>query len=64
MLYLFKENILGFEMKKTIIILLLLTISSAAFPQSGWIQTTDSIPDLVIMSMQFTSENTGYAVGS
>ena len=51
-------------MKKTIILFFFLTVSSTAFSQSGWIQVTDSIPNLEIMSMQFTSENTGYAVGS
>ena len=51
-------------MKKLISIFLLLVASSTALSQSGWIKLTDSIPDLEIMSMQFTSENTGYAVGS
>ena len=51
-------------MKKIILLFLLLVLSSTALSQSGWIQITDSIPDLEIMSMQFTSENTGYAVGS
>ena len=32
--------------------------------QTGWTTVTDSIPELVIMAMQFTSPNTGYAVGS
>ncbi|MFC2093668.1 WD40/YVTN/BNR-like repeat-containing protein, partial [Bacteroidota bacterium] len=57
-------------MKKFIkITVLLLIINSTfiiqnSFSQSGWIQITDSIPELEIMSMQFTSENTGYAIGS
>ena len=52
-------------MKKSLFVfLLLITHYSLLIAQSGWVRVSDSIPNLVIMSMQFTSENTGYAVGS
>jgi hypothetical protein len=56
--------------KKIIICFLLLIINYSllitnySLSQSGWIRVTDSIPDLNIMSMQFTSPSTGYVVGS
>lgn len=51
-------------MKKFYVVVILFFISSVSFGQSGWTRVTDSIPNLEIMSMQFTSANTGYACGS
>jgi photosystem II stability/assembly factor-like uncharacterized protein len=52
---------------KRLLIILSVIISSAyseSFSQPAWTRVTDSIPNLVIMSMQFTSANRGYACGS
>ena len=51
-------------MKKLSFLVLAILVSSISYSQSGWVKVTDSIPNLVIMSMQFTSANTGYACGS
>ncbi len=51
-------------MKKLSFLVLAILISSISYSQSGWVKVTDSIPNLYIMSMQFTSANTGYACGS
>jgi len=53
-------------MKKLLIIpaILFFLLNSICFSQSGWVRVTDSIPNLVIMSMQFTSPLKGYACGS
>jgi photosystem II stability/assembly factor-like uncharacterized protein len=53
-------------MKKFLIFLLVILSSSysESFSQTGWTRVTDSIPNLVIMSMQFTSASRGYACGS
>jgi len=50
-------------MKKYIYIILILFVSSVVYSQSGWYSITDSIPNLYMISIQFTSENTGYAGG-
>jgi photosystem II stability/assembly factor-like uncharacterized protein len=47
--------------KSGFIIAAVLFISSNLFSQSAWFRVSDSIPDMVVMSMQFSSANTGYA---
>ena len=51
-------------MKKKIFIIGFLLLFCDVYSQSGWFRVTDSIPNLYIMAIQFTSENIGYAVGS
>ncbi len=51
-------------MKKIIFTVSFLLLYCNSYSQSGWFRVSDSIPDLVIMSMQFTSDNTGFIVGS
>jgi photosystem II stability/assembly factor-like uncharacterized protein len=51
-------------MRKLIFTVLILMISALTYSQTYWTRVTDSIPDLVIMSMQFTSANRGFACGS
>jgi photosystem II stability/assembly factor-like uncharacterized protein len=51
-------------MKKLIFIIGFLSLFCNSYSQSGWFRvTTDSIPSYAIYSIQFTSQNTGYAVG-
>lgn len=51
-------------MKKLSFLILAILMSTISYTQTGWVKVTDSIPNLYIMSMQFTSANTGYACGS
>ncbi|MEI7485668.1 MAG: T9SS type A sorting domain-containing protein [Ignavibacteriota bacterium] len=51
-------------MKRGIFTVLVLMMSALCFSQTYFTRVTDSIPNLVIMSMQFTSANRGYACGS
>jgi photosystem II stability/assembly factor-like uncharacterized protein len=48
--------------KKTVIFFLFLSTCSL-FAQNGWYSTTSPISDLWIQKIQFTSVNTGYAIG-
>lgn len=51
-------------MKKWILSVLILLISTMCYSQSYWTRVTDPIPNLVIMSMQVMSSSTCYACGS
>ena len=51
-------------MKKLFLIFVAVLFSTVSYSQTGWVKVTDSIPNLVIMSMQFTSANIGFACGS
>jgi photosystem II stability/assembly factor-like uncharacterized protein len=48
-------------MKKTVLVVLAVLISSIAYSQSGWYQVTDTSADKYVAAIQFTSANTGYA---
>ncbi len=48
---------------KSVLIIALLSMSGLAYSQSGWFAVTDSVTNLEIRAIQFTSLNTGYACG-
>jgi photosystem II stability/assembly factor-like uncharacterized protein len=50
-------------MKKTVLVFLAVLFSSIVYSQSGWVRVTDSIPNLQMYAIQFTSQSTGYASG-
>lgn len=50
-------------MKKLILFVSLLFITSNSYSQTGWYRVTDSIPNFRILTIQMVSPYTGYAVG-
>jgi len=51
-------------MKKIFFILCFSSLFLDSHSQTGWFRVSDSIPNFQIYKIQFTSDNTGYAVGS
>ncbi len=50
-------------MKTTFFILLAFFVNSISFSQSGWFAINEATPNITLDGIQFTSINTGYAVG-
>ena len=49
-------------MKKFIFLVIsVLVFNAYSYSQTSWVRVTDSIPNMTVMSMQFTSVNTGFA---
>ncbi len=48
-------------MKKLVLVILAVLLSSISYSQSGWYQVTDTNSDVIVSAIQFTSANTGYA---